>query len=78
MVEIPEAYEYLEELVDEGPVIFASLLDMVFQIRCERTAERRELYWRTVLETITDWLHHDHPYREESLAILVLFVRISK
>ncbi len=62
MVEIPEAYEYLEAVVLEGPEIFPSLLDMAFQIRCERIAERRELYLRTVLDTITDRLHPDHPY----------------
>ncbi len=54
MMEIPEAYEYLEALVHQGLVIFASLLDMVFQILCEHRAERLELYLRTVLETITD------------------------
>ena len=64
MLEIPEAYEYLEAFVYECPVIFASLLDMSFQIRCERTAEHRELYFCTVLDTITDWLHPDHLYWE--------------
>ncbi len=78
MVEIPEAYEYLEALVQEGSVIFAPLLDMDFHISCERTAERRELYLRTVLDTITDWHHHDHPYLEECLTIIVLLARISK
>ena len=62
IVRIPEACEYLEEVVHEGSVKFASLLDMIFQIHSERTAERSELYLRTVLDTITDWLHPDHPY----------------
>ncbi len=62
VVELPEVYEYLEALEHEGPVIFASHLNMVFEIRCERTAERRELYLRTALETITNWIHPDHPY----------------
>ncbi len=78
MVEIPEAYEYLEALEHEIPVIFASLLDMAFQIRCERAAEPSELYLRTVPDTIRDWLHPDHPYWKEIFTILFLFARNSK
>ncbi len=54
MVKVPAAYDHLEAEVHTGPVLLASLLDMVFQIREERTSERRELYLRTVLETIDD------------------------
>ncbi len=60
MVKVPAAYEHLEAEVHTGPVLFASLLDMVFQIHEERTSEHRELYLRTVLETLDDWLHPDY------------------
>ena len=60
MVKVPAAYDHLEAEVHTGPVLFAAFLDMVFQIREERTAERRELYLRTVLDPIDDWLHPDY------------------
>ncbi len=60
MVKVPAAYVHLESEVRTGPVPFASLLDMVFQIREHCTADRRELYLRTVLDTIDDWLHPDY------------------
>ncbi len=61
MVKVPAAYDHLEAEVHTGPILFASLLDMVFQIREERTAEGRKLYLRTVLDTKEDWLHPDYP-----------------
>ncbi len=60
MVNVPAAYDHLEAEVHTGPVLLASLLDIVFQIREERTVERRELYLRTALDTIEDWLHPDY------------------
>ncbi len=60
MVKLPAAYDHLEAEVHTGQVLFASFLDMVFQIREERTSEHRELYLRSFLETIDDWLHPDH------------------
>ena len=60
MVKVPAAYDYLDAEVHTGPVLFASLLDMVFQIREKRTAERRKLYLRTVLDTIEGWLRPDY------------------
>ncbi len=38
-------------------------------IREERTSERCELYLRTVLETIDDWLHPD--YSQEGNFVLL-------
>ncbi len=55
MVDVPAAYDHLEAEVHTGPVLFA-----FFQIREERTTERRELYIRTVLNNIGDWLHPDY------------------
>ena len=60
MVKLPAAYDHLEAEVHIGSVLFASLLDMVFQIREERTFERCELYFPTVLDTIEDCLHPDY------------------
>ncbi len=60
MVKVPVAYDHLEVEVHTCPVLFASLLDIVLQIREQRAAERRELYLRTVLDTIEDWLHPDY------------------
>ncbi len=60
MEKVPAAYHHLEAEVHTGPVLFASLLDMVFQIREERTAKRRELYLCTVLDTIDAWIHPDY------------------
>ncbi len=60
IVKVPAAYENLEAEVHKSPVLFAPFLDMVFQICDERTAERRELYLHTVLDTIEDWLHPDY------------------
>ena len=61
MVKVPVAYDHLEAEFHTGPALFASLLDMVFQILEERTFKRPELYIRTVLETIEGWLHTDYP-----------------
>ncbi len=60
MVKVTAAYDHLEVEVHSGPVLFASLLDMAFQIREERTAECRKLYLRTALHNIDDWLHPDY------------------
>ncbi len=62
MFNVPAGVRYLTSEVKTGPVIFASLLDLVFQISQKSTVERRELYLRTALDNITDWLHPDHPY----------------
>ena len=42
--------------------LYLYLLDIVFQIRNERTAEHGQLYLHTVLGTLIDWLHLDHSY----------------
>ncbi len=60
MVKVPASHGHLEAEVHTGPVLFASLLDMVFQIREERTAECRILYLRTILDTIEDWFYPDY------------------
>ncbi len=60
MAKLPVVCDHLEVEVHTGPVLFASLLDMVFRIREERTAERRVLYLHTVLDTIDDWTHPDN------------------
>ncbi len=62
MVQVSAAYERWEAEVHEGLVIFASLLDLVFQIRQERSVEHREMYLRTVLGTVDYCLFPDHPY----------------
>ena len=54
MVKLPALYDHLEAEVHTVPVLFASLLDMIFQI-CEKLeAERRELNLCTVLDTRED------------------------
>ena len=60
MVKVPAAYDHLEAEVHTGPVLFASFVDMVFQIREGRTAESRETYLRTILDTIDDYLRQDY------------------
>ncbi len=64
MVQVPEASEQWEAEVHGDLVIFAPSLGIVFQIRQEHTAERRELYLRTFLDTIDGWLRLDHQYSE--------------
>ncbi len=60
MVKVPASYEHLESEIRTGPVLFASLLNMVFQIREEQSTECRELYLCTALGTIDDRIHPDY------------------
>ncbi len=60
MVKVPAAIDHLEAEFHTGLILFTSFLDMVFQIREKRTAERRKLYLRTVSDTIDDWKFPDH------------------
>ena len=69
--------EVLED-VNRSPVIFASLLDIVSKIRDERIVERRQLYLRTVLDTLTDLLHLNHPYREDIRTLCLPLAGLNK
>ena len=62
MVKVPAAAKHLETEIGAGPLLFASMLDMVAEIRKEGTEHRRTVYLDTVLRTIVDWLRPEFPY----------------